>query len=152
MKIISKTLIFICLIIITSCYKESNWLDNNAEFQDKSVPFIYMYALDSATFTPGTKARVILDFYCKDPLKEIRLYESRGASITAGTRILVATFPYVPAFSQIRQMDSLVATYTIPSGDAKNTQIWLHAEGVSTKDVTKGTWVTPTASRTYRTK
>jgi hypothetical protein len=152
MKIVSKFLILATLIGIVSCYKEPDWFAENTTSQDKFAPFIYMYALDSASFTPGVRAKVLLEYWCIDPIKEIRLYESRGATITTGARTLVATIPYQKAFSQIRQMDTLVTQYTVPASDPKGTRIWLHAEGVSTKDYAKGTWVTPTASRSFTTK
>jgi hypothetical protein len=109
-----------------------------------------MYTLDSATLSPGNKVRVVLDFYCKDPLKEIRLYQSVG-SITAA-RTLVSTTPYTPAFSQIRQMDSLVVSYTAPTGNPAGSTIFLHGEAVSTKDNAKGTWQVTTTSRSFKTR
>lgn len=151
MKILRNVLFLILALGIASCYKEQNFWEDNAALTDKAVPFIYVYALDSSSFTPGTKARVLLEFHCKDPLKEIRLHQSIGTSIT-GARTLVSTTAYQPAFSQIRQMDTLVLTYTIPAGNPAGTTIFLHGEAVSTKDVAKGTWVTPTASRSFRTK
>jgi hypothetical protein len=151
MKIVQNFIFLILVLGIASCYKEQDFWEENATKTDKAVPFIYVYALDSTTFTPGTKARVLMEFFCKDPLKEIRLYQSIGTAIT-GNRTLVNTVAYQPAFSQIRQMDTLVLTYTIPAGNAVGTTIFLHGEAVSTKDVAKGTWITPTASRSFRTK
>jgi hypothetical protein len=147
---------FICIILLatiaSSCYKEQDFWADNATITDKAVPFIYMYALDSTTFTPGTKARVLLEFYCKDPLKEIRLHQSIGTTILAGTRTLISTTPYAPAYSQIRQMDTLVLSYTVPAGNPLNTTIFLHGEAVTTKDVAKGSWQVTTTSRSFRTK
>lgn len=151
MKILRFLFFFAFALTIASCYKEQDFWEDNATITGKAVPFIYMYALDSTTFTPGTKARVLLEFNCKDALKEIRLHQSIGTSIT-GARTLVSTTAYQAAFSQIRQMDTLVVTYTVPSGNAAGTTIFLHGEAVSTKDVAKGTWTTPTASRSFKTK
>lgn len=151
MKILRYFIFLILVVGIASCYKENDFWADNATTTDKAVPFIYMYALDSTTFTPGTKARVLLEFHCKDPLKEIRLHQSIGTTIS-GARTLVSTTAYQAAFSQIRQMDTLVVTYTVPAGNPVNTTIFLHGEAVSTKDIAKGTWTTPTASRSFRTK
>jgi hypothetical protein len=152
MKIL-RNIFFLFLIgsVATACYKEQNFWTDNATTTDKAVPFIYMYALDSATFTPGTKARVLLEFHCKDPLKEIRLHQSIGA-VSTNPRTLVTTTPYQAAFSQIRQMDTLVMMYTVPAGNPTNTTIFLHGEAVSNKDVAKGTWQVTTASRSFKTK
>lgn len=151
MKVI-RHFIFLILVmgIASSCYKEKDFWADNATITDKAVPFIYMYALDSTTFTPGTKARVLLEFYCKDPLKEIRLHQSL-ATIT-GARTLISTTPYQAAYSQIRQMDTLVLTYTVPAGNPVGTTIFLHGEAVTTKDVAKGSWQVTTTSRSFKTK
>jgi hypothetical protein len=145
---------FICIILLvsvaSSCYKEQDFWADNVTVTDKAVPFIFMYALDSTTFTPGTKARVLLEFYCKDPLKEIRLHQSLAA--ITGARTLLTTEAYKPAYSQIRQMDTLVLSYTVPAGNPVNTTIFLHGEAVSAKDVAKGTWQVTTTSRSFRTK
>jgi hypothetical protein len=153
MKIFSQILLLAAvLVVMSSCYKEQDFWADNATVTDKAVPFVYVYPLDSTQFTPGTKARVLLEFYCKDPLKEVRLHQSIGTTILAGTRTVVSTTAYKPAYSQIRQMDTLVLTYTVPAGNPVNTTIFLHGEAISTKDVSKGTWTTPTASRSFRTR
>ncbi|MDZ7878978.1 MAG: hypothetical protein U5L45_14950 [Saprospiraceae bacterium] len=152
MKILRSFILFIAVVcLVSSCYKEQDFWADNVTVTDKAVPFIYMYALDSTTFTPGTKARVLLEFYCKDPLKEIRLHQSTGTSI-ANARTLISTTPYKPAYSAIRQMDTLVLSYTVPAGNPANTTIFLHGEAVSTKDVAKGSWEVTRSSRSFRTK
>lgn len=152
MKILRNFILLIMVVgIVSSCYKEKDFWADNATITDKAVPFVYMYALDSTTFTPGTKARVLLEFFCKDPLTEIRLHQSIGTAI-GNDRTLISTTPYKAAFSQIRQMDTLVLTYTVPTGNAVGTTIYLHGEAVSSKGVAKGTWLTPTASRSFKTK
>lgn len=151
MKILRNFLFLITILTVASCYKEQDFWADHATATGKDVPFIYVYPLDSTTFTPGTKARVLLEFWCKSPLKEIKLHQSIGTSIN-NARTLVSTTPYQPAFSQIRQMDTLVLTYTVPSGNPTNTTIFLHGEAVSTSDISKGTWTTPTASRSFRTR
>ncbi|MEO0043645.1 MAG: hypothetical protein RL329_3093 [Bacteroidota bacterium] len=152
MKIVRSFLfLFIVASLASSCYKEQNFWTDNAVTTDKAVPFIYMYVLDSTAFTPGTKARVLLEFHCKDPLKEIRLYQSIGTSV-ANARTLVSTTPYQAAFSQIRQMDTLVLSYTVPAGNAVGTTLFVHGEAVSNKDVAKGSWQVTTTSRSFKTK
>jgi hypothetical protein len=143
-------LVLLVVTIASSCYKEKDFWADNATDVNKSVPFVFMYALDSTTFTPGTKARVLLEFYCKDPLKEIRLYQSPTA--ITGTRTLVGTEPYKAAYSQIRQMDTLVTFITVPAGNPVGTTIFFHGEAVSSKDIAKGTWQVTTTSRSFKTK
>ena len=152
MKVLRQFIFLILVVgVVSSCYKKQDYFEDNVTITDKAVPFIYMYPLDSTTFTPGTKARVLLEFYCKDPLKEIRLYQG-GTTIAATPRTLLTTEAYKPAYSALRQMDTLVLSYTVPAGNPVNTTIFLHGEAVTTKDVAKGTWQVTTTSRSFRTK
>ena len=138
MKVLRQFIFLILVVgVVSSCYKKQDYWEDNVTITDKAVPFIYMYPLDSTTFLPGSKARVILEFYCKDPLKEIRLYQG-GTTITAN-RTLLLTEAYKPAYSALRQMDTLVLSYTVPAGNPANTTIFLHGEAVTTKDIAKGT-------------
>lgn len=150
MKIMRNFIILASFFIVTACYEEEVWLDNNVEYQGKAVPSIYMYPLDSTTFTPGRTARIQLEYFCNDGMKEIKVYQRVGSSTAA--RTLVTTLPYTPAFSKLKQQDTLVYQYPIPTGNAANTQIFIDAEAVSTKDVPKGTWQPTASSRSYRTK
>ena len=150
MKVLKNFTLIAMVLSIFSCYKEQDFWAENATQTDKAVPYVYVYALDSSSFTPGTKARVLLEFFCKDPLKEIRLHQSTAT--VGGARTLISTTPFQAAFSQIRQMDTLVLSYTVPAGNPAGTTIFLHGEAVSTKDVAKGTWITPVFSRSFKTK
>jgi hypothetical protein len=150
MKIFRNFIILSSFFIVTACYEEEVWLDDNVEFQGKAVPSIYMYPLDSTLYTPGRAARIQLEYFCNDGLKEIKVYHRVGSATAA--RTLITTIPYTPAFSKLKQQDTLIYQYPIPTGNAANTQIFIDAEAVSTKDVTKGTWQPTTSSRNYRTR
>lgn len=143
-------IILASFFLVTACYEEKVWLDDNVEYQGKAVPSIYMYPLDSATYTPGRTARIQLEYFSNDGMKEIKVYHRVGSATAA--RTLVATLPYTPAFSKLKQQDTLIYQYPIPSGNAANTQIFIDAEAISTKDVGKGTWQPTASSRSYRTK
>lgn len=150
MKIIAQILVLASMVMLTACYEEEVWLDDNVEFQGKAVPSIYMYPLDSTTFTPGRSARVQLEYFCNDGLKEIRVYQRVGSA--TATRTLLSTLPYTPAFSQLKQQDTLIYQFPVPTGNAANTLIFIDAEAVSRQDVTKGTWQPTTSSRSFRTR
>jgi hypothetical protein len=151
MKVL-RHFIFLLLVVgvASSCYKKQDFWEDNVTVTDKAVPFIYMYALDSANLGAGSKVRVLLEFYCKDPLKEIRLYQ--GGATIAANRTLVSTEAYKPAYSQIRQMDTLVLSYTAPASNVSGATVFLHAEAVSNKDVTKGTWQVTATSRSFKAR
>lgn len=150
MKIMRNFIILASFFLVTACYEEKVWLDDNVEYQGKAVPSIYMYPLDSATYTPGRTARIQLEYFSNDGMKEIKVYHRVGSATAA--RTLVATLPYTPAFSKLKQQDTLIYQYPIPSGNAANTQIFIDAEAISNKDVGKGTWQPTASSRSYRTK
>lgn len=150
MKILRNFFILLSFFAITACYEEKDWLGDNADFQGKAVPSIFMYVLDSTLFTPGRTARVNLEYFCTDGIKEIRIYQRVGSATAA--RALVTTLPYTPAFSKLKQQDTLIYQFPIPTGNAANTQIFIDAEAVSTKDVTKGSWQPTASSRNFRTR
>lgn len=143
-------IILASFFIVTACYEEEVWLDDNVDYLGKAVPSIYMYPLDSATFTPGRTARVQLEYFSNDGMKEIKVYQRVGSATAA--RTLVTTLPYTPAFSKLKQQDTLIYQFPVPTGNAINTQIFIDAEAVSTKDVPKGTWQPTASSRSFRTK
>ena len=143
-------IILASFFIVTACYEEKVWLDNNVDYLGKAVPSIYMYPLDSTTFTPGRTTRVQLEYFSNDGMKEIKVYQRVGSATAA--RTLVTTLPYTPAFSRLKQQDTLIYQFPVPTGNAINTQIFIDAEAVSTKDVPKGTWQPTASSRSFRTK
>jgi hypothetical protein len=150
MKIMRNFIILASFFIVTACYEEKVWLDNNVDYLGKAVPSIYMYPLDSTTFTPGRTTRVQLEYFSNDGMKEIKVYQRVGSATAA--RTLVTTLPYTPAFSRLKQQDTLIYQFPVPTGNAINTQIFIDAEAVSTKDVPKGTWQPTASSRSFRTK
>lgn len=113
------------LLIITSCYKSTNWLDEVAD-PGKFIPNIFFNNLDSATFSKGSSVRCNLEYWSKDAIKEIQIYDSIGTA----ARKLVATIPYAPAYSTIKKSDTLIYQYTVPASAASNATIRLDAVAV----------------------
>lgn len=135
--------------LLASCYEEKDWLGENAEFTGRGFPAIFMNPLDSAIFSKGGRpVRVYLEFWSDDPMQEIRLYNTIGT----GTRTLVSTTPYAPAFSRWKRADTLILGYTIPATAAANTSIRLDAEVLNQNGLTKGTFSVPTSPRTFRVR
>jgi len=65
----------------------------------------------SATVYPaGSTFKTELTFFSQSPVKETTLSQTM-----AGTKTLVTTIPYAPAFSQNKRLDTLLMPYTLPS-------------------------------------
>jgi len=149
MKILKPFFFLTLVFFVASCYEQEEWLDKNVTYTNKAVPSIYLYPLDSTSFIRGGRVRMLLEFWCNDPMKEIRIYQSTGATSTTTPRTLVKTEAYKPAYSLLRQQDTLVTFVDVPANLAASTRVWLYAEGVSQKDVAYGTWLLPTSLRSY---
>lgn len=98
----------------------------------------------------GSTASVQLEYWCNEGIKEIKVYQRVGSA--TATRTLLATLPYTPAFSQLKQQDTLLYSYVVPAGNPANTQIFIDAEAISKQDVGKGTWQPTASSRSFRTR
>jgi hypothetical protein len=112
---------FVLLMGIVGCYKESNWLDENAVSTGKFFPNVYFNPLDSTRYSTGGSVRCNVEFWSKDKIKEIRIYDSIGTT----ARKIVATLPPAPAFSSIKATDTLLYTYKVPTGLASNATVRL---------------------------
>lgn len=80
--------------------------------------------LGTVTLSGGYGFSTELQYFSQDPIKEINLYSTVGS----GTRTKVNTLAYAPAYSMIKKLDTLLVSYTIPSGLAAGTKIKLEYE------------------------
>ena len=79
--------------------------------------------LDGRTYTVGSSFTTEIQFFSESPIKEINLYNTIGS----GARTKIGTWPYAPAYSQIKRMDTLLVTYTMPAAPV-STKIKLEYE------------------------
>jgi hypothetical protein len=112
---------FVLLMGIVGCYKESSFLDENATGTGKFFPNVYFNPLDSTSFSLGGSVRCNVEFWSKDKIKEIRIYDSVGTT----ARKIVATLPPTPAFSALKATDTLLYRYSVPAGLAKGSSVRL---------------------------
>ena len=112
---------FVLLVTIVGCYKESNWLDENATGTGKFFPNVFLNPLDSTKYSNGGSVRCNIEFWSKDKIKEIRIYDSVGTA----SRKIVATLPATPAFSALKATDTLLYNYKVPTGLATNSSVRL---------------------------
>jgi uncharacterized FlgJ-related protein len=121
------------VLIFSSCYKESYWLDDNATGTGKFFPNVFFNNLDSTSFSTGGSVRCYIEYWSKDKIKEIRFYDSIGTA----RRAVVATIPYTPAYSTFKKADTLVYNYKVPATVASKTNIRLDAEVVNENGLTR---------------
>ncbi|MBC7567153.1 MAG: hypothetical protein H7223_09320 [Pedobacter sp.] len=98
---------------------------SNANFVTPSVP--------TAGYVKGTVLSVEFNFISFDSIKEIQFYEK----IATADSILLKTTPYAPAFSKIKNCDTLVYSYTVPSAPASGTSIVFRGRVVNVNGLTK---------------
>lgn len=102
-------------LLVSSCEKE---IDTYYTEVGPQLPTLSTNALGTATkYAPGEIVQFELRFAEQTaPLSEIRILQKvePGRDST-----LVQTIPYRPAFSRIRQSDTLLVNYTVPTGQNK---------------------------------
>jgi hypothetical protein len=111
---------FALLFSLVGCYKESNFLDDTAVGTGKFFPNVFFNTLNS-TYAVGDTVRCNVEFWSKDKIKEIRIYDSIGLT----SRKIVATLPPTAAFSALKATDTLLYNYKVPPGLAVNSVVRL---------------------------
>lgn len=136
MKKISSQYFILVLIagtlFLSSCYEEDPWLEDNITRSGDKFPVIYMNALAEEEYNAGDEVQILLEFFSEGELEEIILYETIGD----GTRQLISETPYAPAFSEVKQLDTLVLVYSVPTV-ADTANIVLEAEAVNANGLSK---------------
>jgi hypothetical protein len=142
----NKTILFLLLLSagFASCDKSQDFLRDNTTATGVGYAPVSNNAVLDYTFTPprsiatsstsatsypaGSTIKAELTFFSQSPIKETLLYNTIGA----GTKTLIATIPYSPAFSALKGVDTLLVPYTVPASAAVNTVIRLDFEIINT--------------------
>jgi hypothetical protein len=90
-------------------------------------------AVPSAGYVKGTAIKIEFDYFVREPINEIQFWEK------IGTADSVALFKgaAVPAFSQIKNCDTLIYNYTVPSAPASGTTIAIRGRVVNKNGLAK---------------
>ena len=120
----------VVVTLLTSCYEEENWLEDNITPTGEYYPTIYMNDLDGE-YAAGDEVIVDLEFASQGTLENIVLYQQLGEA----EEEVVSTTPYQPAFSQKKSQDTLALTYVVPS-ITDTVEITLRAEAVNANGLT----------------
>ncbi|HHB78618.1 MAG TPA: hypothetical protein ENK85_05240 [Saprospiraceae bacterium] len=110
-NIIKLSVLFLAIgIFMSSCYKEERWTEENTEVLGY-VPLIAAFTISpDGEAASGTELSLDLRYWCTDPIKEIIFYPELG-----GMMLDSVIVPYVEAYSEVSQTDSLIFTYVAPT-------------------------------------
>ena len=112
----------VCLVLLTAaCKKANDFIRDEADptglgSRPVSTNPLRDYnlaahpAIDARAYPVGGEVKTELQFFSSSPVKEINLY-----STISGTRTLVTKYPYAAAYSQVKRMDTLLVSYTMPA-------------------------------------
>lgn len=117
--------------LLSSCYEEEVWLEDNITPTGEYFPTIYMNDLASE-YAAGESVSVVLEFASQGMLEEIVLSQQIGEEDPT----VVSSTPYQPAFSEKKAQDTLALTYVVPNV-TDTVEITLTAEAVNANGLTK---------------
>ncbi|TNE61228.1 MAG: hypothetical protein EP344_06230 [Bacteroidetes bacterium] len=138
-KYVSKTGLLALLLglVLSGCYKEPNWLDDNVTTGKGNYPVIATLTLANGnSFSIGETAQLDLRYWSLDPIKEIQLY-----SVIDGTENLESSSPHVANFAEDSQTDKMILDYTVPSVPNDITEITLKVTIVNENTLTRSSTV-----------
>lgn len=133
-KISFIPIIFVSLLMIgllSSCYEEDVWLEDNIITTGEYFPVIYMNDLNSE-YQADEAVSVVLEYFSLGTLEEIVLYQKVGEE----DEEVVLSTPPNGAFSERKAQDTLALTYTVPM-ITDTVDITLRAEAINANGLTK---------------
>ena len=129
------TFLFLTSLLVTSCYEETYWVDENVTSEGKHFPVISTLLVDntpeSGTFAEGESAQISVFYWSIDPIKELQLMQTVDSVET-----MVDVKPYASNFDDLKQTDKMTFSYLVPSGTT-GTEIPLRIIVVNTNGLTR---------------
>jgi len=131
-KIVSFSLFVLLALLISSCYKEPDFIGDNSKTEGKHFPVISGFnIIDKAdSYSQGEMVKVDLDFWSLDPIKEINFFFKIGDSI-----VLAGNSNYIANFQEDSQSDELVMDLLVPAVDSV-VEVTINAEVVNENGLT----------------
>jgi hypothetical protein len=142
-KYINLSFIIATAFLLNACDKSQDFLRDNTittgvgyapvsnntltDYNAAPIRNLGTSSAGASSYAAGTNLNVELTFFSQSPVKETNFYNTIGS----GTKTLVATYPYAPAFSVKKGVDTLMIPYTIPASAAAGTVIRLDYEVVN---------------------
>lgn len=131
--------VLLTTLLLTSCYEEEVWLEDNITATGEYYPVIYMNDLNSE-YQSGEAVAVVLEYFSLGTLEEIVLYQQVGEN----DEEMVSSNSPQGAFSEKKALDTLAISYTVPAFP-DSVDITLRAEAVNTNGLTNSSSNTFTA-------
>jgi hypothetical protein len=134
MKIIDIKYLIVLLVVfigLSSCYKESNWLADNAELTGNHYPIIQSTSIENDTYSVGETVGVTCHYWSIDDVEKLDLY----ASVDGGDETLYSSKPYVHNYDPETRTDVENFNYVVPDGTA-GSEILLRVVVVTTAGLT----------------
>ncbi len=123
--------IIILGLFMSSCYKETYWLDDNVDTDGSFYPQIQRVTPSNASPDEGESVTLTVKYWSRDAVKQVDIYQSIDGAETS-----YSTNPYENHFDQESNVEVWPLTYVVPSGTSGKT-ITLRVAVVTEKDVEK---------------
>ncbi len=123
--------IIVLSLVMSSCYKETYWLDNNVDTDGSFYPQIQRVTASNSAPSEGESITVTVKYWSRDAVKQVDLYHNPG-----GSEALFSSNPYEDHFVQEENIEVWPLSYTVPAGTSGQ-EITLRVSVVTDKDVEK---------------
>lgn len=107
-------------VLITGCYQEENWLEDNWEKDENYYPNISNVSIlaEQETYAEGDAVNLDLRFWSEGSVESIQLLHEYGGN----NQEVYSEYAYSEAgYSEITKTDSIVVEYTVPQGSSGST-------------------------------
>lgn len=130
-------MLFVGNLLLSACKKNApdQWLKDNITIVGK-VPVIAGFTVkppQTTNVSSGSTVTLDLRYWSDDPIDKVNLRSTVGAA----AQQLVSATPYQMAYSKVTRTDSLLLSYTVPSGLTVGTAIAMEVEVVNKNTLTK---------------
>lgn len=121
-------------IMLSSCFEEDNFLDDNLTLTGNHFPVIASFSVDtkSVYVINEVVTDAILSYWTEGSIKQINVYNTIGS----GTKDIVSTTPYSANFIDSLRTDVFVFDYDIPNVEPR-TSIKIEVEVENVNGLTK---------------
>lgn len=105
------------MFVLSSCYKEEYFLDDNTTSNGRHFPVLQTVVVDNEPetgFTEGSTVEIVVHYFSVDPILQYELYETVGA----GSEALYSTTPYKYTYDPDTQSEVVTLNYVVPAGSS----------------------------------
>ncbi len=115
MKNLKYIIVLFVTVILSSCYEEEHFLDNNATSDGRYFPVIQTVSVDNTpeidSFAVGETVKIIVKYWSTDPIKELVLFDNIDDVVT-----LISTTPYTYSYDAESAAEKVTLDYQVPAG------------------------------------